>query len=489
MPKKTIYITTSIPYANAAPHVGFALEIVQADVLARVYKQLGHDVRWQTGTDVHGQKMERTAAEKGMSTADFAERNSDLFYGLRDTLDLSFDEFVRTYEPRHHVAAQAMWKLCEKDIYKKAYVAWYCVGCERFLTEKEIVDGMCTIHKKPVERVEEENYFFALSKYQEQIKALLQSRQVSVQPASRANELMTLIEEGLEDVSISRPKEKLQWGIEVPGDPSHVMYVWFDALTNYLTGLGFPDTQSALYQKYWHSLDARRIHVIGKDILRQHAVLWVGMLLSAGLETPTDIFVHGHITINGEKMSKSLGNVLSPVELADAYGKDALRYYLMTLPSGEDGDFSLELLKGAYSSLANDVGNLMGRVSNMAQKYGYAAVDRELHNVHADVVRHAATIEDFSNVFQIHRLATYLIESAVACNALIDIRAPWALAKQENGGVDVAMKELIESVLSMGRSVEPLMPGVARRVEEVFGKDPIEPATPYFPRLDAQDKN
>ena len=379
------YITTSIAYANAAPHIGYAMEIAQADVLARYHRMKSDDVFFLSGTDENGSKIKKTALEKKIDPQKFVDENSAKFQLLLDTLDISNNDFIRTTDKnRHWPAAQKIWnELVKKgDIYKSSYEGYYCVGCEAYLTEKDLVDGKCPHHQKAPEKIKEENYFFKLSKYSKTIQEKIESGELEILPESRKNEILNVIKDGLKDISFSRPKKTLDWGVPVPNDETQTMYVWCDALTNYISALGYGDSPfenfplckrglggfkgCVNFQKYWPA----DIHLIGKDILRFHAAIWPAMLLSAGLPLPKKIFVHGFITSGGQKMSKSLGNVIDPFEVIDKYGVDALRYYLLKeIPSGGDGDFSFERFEEVYQAdLANGIGNLTARIIALATK-------------------------------------------------------------------------------------------------------------------------
>ena len=325
MKNNKFYITTTIPYANAPPHIGFALEIVQADVLARWNKLKSKDVFFLTGTDEHVTKNYQTAKKEGLTPQEFVDKNSGYFKELTKSLSISNNNFIRTTDKKNHwLGVIHLWKILAKkgDIYKKKYTGCYCSGCERFITEKDLVEGRCPNHPNlEIEKIDEENYFFRLSKYSEKIKKLIQNDKLLIYPEQWKNDFLGLIKEGLTDVSFSRDKRHLPWGIPVPGDETQVLYVWGDALTNYLTGVGYPDKK---YEKYWPA----DIHVVGKDMLRFHAGIWPGILLSAGLELPKEIIVHGFLTVNGQKMSKSLGNVVNPLDLRKKYDSDSIRYYL-----------------------------------------------------------------------------------------------------------------------------------------------------------------
>ncbi len=364
---KKFYITTSIPYTNAPPHIGFALEAIQADVLARYHRLLEDDVFYLTGTDEHGLKIRKAAEEAGKSLKEFTDEISEKFRKLNKILNISNSDFIRTTDEKiHKPAVEKVWKKMEKsgDIYKKKYRGFYCAGCEAFITEKDLIDGKCPIHKKKPELVEEENYFFRLSKYLGQIEEKIKNDELKIIPETRKNEVLGYIKTGFGDVSFSRAKEKY-WGFSVPDDKSQIIYVWGDALPNYISALGYTEN-SKKFKKYWPA----DVHCIGKDILKFHALIWPGMLLSLDLPLPKAIFVHGFVTVAGQKMSKSLGNVIDPFELVEKYGTDAVRYYLLReIPSAEDGDFTYEKFEQRYNAdLASGIGNLVARVLTMAEE-------------------------------------------------------------------------------------------------------------------------
>ncbi len=363
------YITTSIAYTNGLPHIGFALELVQADVLARYKRKKGKDVFFLTGTDEHGLKIENSAKDKNINPSDYVDQISEKYKTLLTELNISNNDFIRTTDKkRHWPTAKLLWQKLEQkgDIYKKKYIGYYCIGCEAFLTEKELDENwQCQIHKKEPEEIEEENYFFALSKYQENIIKLISEDSIKVVPQSRKKEILSFLKEDLTDISVSRVKEKLSWGIPVPKDENQVMYVWVDALSNYISALGYAENNPN-FEKYWPA----DIHFIGKDILRFHSVIWIALLLSAGLEVPKNIFVHGFITSGGEKISKSTGNVVDPIALTEKFGADTLRYYLLSeIPSSGDGDYTEKKLLERYNSdLADGLGNFLSRVIGLAEK-------------------------------------------------------------------------------------------------------------------------
>ncbi len=369
MAKKKFYLSTALPYVNYSPHLGFALEIIQVDVVARYHRILGETVFFLTGTDENSLKNVRSAKEEGISVKKLVDRNAQKFYDLKKILNLSFDDFIRTTEKRHIKGAQKLWLACKKDIYKKKYRGLYCVGCEGFYKESELENGFCPEHKVKPEFIEEENYFFRLSRYEEQLKKLIEKDEIKIIPESRKNEVLSFIKQGLEDICISRSAERAHgWGIDAPGDPNQKIWVWLDALGNYITALGYGE-DGKNFQKFWQR-NKNKLHVIGKGILRFHAVYWPAFLLSINLALPNKIFVHGYLTSDGHKMSKSLGNIIDPFVLVKKYGVDAVRYFLLReIPPTKDGDFTYEKFEARYNSdLAKGLGNLVARVITLATK-------------------------------------------------------------------------------------------------------------------------
>ena len=362
------YITTTLPYVNAKPHMGFALEIVKADIIARFWRERGDEVFFNTGTDEHGLKIFREAEKAGVSPQAYVDEYAEHFKALKPALNLSYDNFIRTTDAHHIMAAQAFWKRCAEkgDIYKKLYRLKYCIGCELPKTDSELVDGKCPLHpKEEIELREEENYFFRFSKYQKPLLELYESRPDFVVPDFRFNEIKAFVARGLDDFSVSRLKEKMPWGVAVPEDDAQIMYVWFDALVNYISAIGFPDKMKE-FEAWWPG-----VQIAGKDNLRQQAAMWAAMLLSAELSPSRQILINGFITSGGQKMSKSLGNVLDPLVFVKEYGADALRYYLARhMNSFEDSDMTEASFKEAYNAnLANGLGNLVARVMTLAAKY------------------------------------------------------------------------------------------------------------------------
>ena len=480
------FITTAIPYVNARPHLGFALEIVQTDAFARWRRLLGQDVRFLTGTDENSLKNVQAAEREGIPTRDLVERNAAEYYALRDSLNLSFDDFIRTsVEPRHLDGVRKLWAACNRrgDIYKRAYRGLYCIGCEQFYTEDELVDGLCPEHQARPEVVEEENYFFRLSRYGDRLLDLIESDQLRIVPHTRKNEVVSFVRRGLVDFSLSRSTARARgWGIPVPGDPDQVMYVWFDALGNYITALDYANEGEA-YQRYW-AHNPNRTHVIGKGIIRFHAVYWPAMLLSAGAPLPTTIFVHGYITVEGNKISKSLGNVIDPVDLAKHYGTDALRYYLLReIRSTDDGDFALDRFIRAYNAgLADQLGNLLNRVVSMIGRYysGVVPAPGEPDPIDRDLTAAAIGLGDriasAMDRFAPHDALAAIWDVIGAANKYVDDTEPWALAKRRKAGDAAAearlaavLYNLIETLRLVACYCTPFIPAAAAGIAQQIG--------------------
>lgn len=480
MGKNRFYVTTAIPYVNAAPHIGFAFEIVQADALARYHRLIGDDTFFLTGTDENALKNVQSAEKAGVPVQDFVNQNSQKFEDLKGVLDISFDDFIRTTEERHLRGAQKFWQACDPgDIYKKKYRGLYCVGCEQFYTEKELVGGKCPEHGTVPEAIEEENYFFKLSKYQNQLEKLIESDQLKITPETRKNEVLSFIKQGLEDFSISRSKERAKdWGIPVPGDESQVIYVWFDALTNYINALGYYAYRQAgaeggeRFKKYWLE-NKNRTHVIGKGIVRFHAVYWPAMLLSAGIPLPTEIFVHGYLTIEGQKISKSLGNAIDPFALAERYGMDPLRYYLLAKFSPyEDGDFSEERLRETYNAdLANGLGNLVSRVAKLAEGREIEVSESELEIGK----EYRKAIERF----RFDEALAAVWKGFAFLDGYINREKPWEKSRSD---LDKDLNLLVSHLLPLAFLLGPFLPETAERIKKQFSGE-IKAAAPLFPRL------
>jgi methionyl-tRNA synthetase len=481
------YITTSIPYVNAPPHVGHALEMVQTDVFARYRRLRGDDTRFLTGSDENSLKNVQAAEAQGISTRELVDRNAQAFVDLLELLDVSNDDFIRTaVDPRHLTGAAKLWEAMNAsgDLYKKSYQGLYCVGCEQFYEEDELVDGLCPEHGVRPELVEEENYFFRLSRYQDQLLDFVNSGRLRIIPDTRRNEVRAFIERGLEDFSVSRSRERARgWGVPVPGDPDQVMYVWVDALANYITALGYGQP-SELYDRYWlNSPD--RVHCIGKGILRFHAVYWPAMLLSAGEPLPTLVFVHGYLTIAGGKISKSLGNTVDPIELCNRYGADAVRYWLLReVPPTDDADYTDEKLERRYNAdLANDLGNLLNRSISMIGRYRKGTVPEQgmsgaesavLSNVAGELGDrlHSAMYDHYDPQSALSAIGRVVVHA----NRYVETMAPWVLARAARDGDDDAAARLDETLYHLAETlrvichaIRPFLPNTANRIADQLG--------------------
>ncbi|MFA6436963.1 MAG: class I tRNA ligase family protein [Candidatus Paceibacterota bacterium] len=478
---KRYYITTSIVYTNACPHIGFALELAQADVLARYHRLQKEDVRFLTGTDENGVKNKKTAEKLGITTSELVNENSAKVLELTKTLNISNDDFIRTTDKkRHWPGVEKIWKTLEEkgDIYKKTYDGLYCAGCEAFITKKDLdKDGKCHLHNAKPEEIKEKNYFFKLSKYGDEIKKLIESGKLKIIPEIRTNELFSLIKDGVQDVSFSRPASSLDWGIPVPSDNTQTIYVWADALTNYISSLGFGSADEANFNKYWPA----DIQIIGKDILRFHALIWPGILLSAGLSLPNTLLVHGFISSDGQKMSKTLGNVVSPFEIIGKYGTDALRYYLLKeIPTTGDGDFTYERFNETYNAdLASGLGNLVSRVVKMIDKY----CDNKVPQISKDPDTHPLRVDDKihnwkkawqdidKNVadFKFNEALFSIWQFIAEANKYIDKTEPWALARRrKTEELNWALYGLLDAIHQIAWQIYVFMPETALKIAAVL---------------------
>jgi len=476
---KKFYITTAIPYVNANPHIGMALEYVQTDVVARYHRQRGDEVFFLTGADENSLKNVQAAEKEGISTKALVDKNTKKFIEVAKALNISNDDFIRTTSKKHFTGAQKLWSACKKeDIYKKKYKGLYCVGCEQFYTEKELVDDKCPEHKTKPDVVEEENYFFKLSNYQKKLEKLIESDEYKVVPESRKNEVLSFIRMGLEDFSISRSQERAKsWGVPVPGDESQVMYVWFDALSNYITALDY-DKDGAKFKKWWPA-DA---HVIGKGIIRFHAIYWPAMLMSAGIELPKNLFVHGYINIEGDKMSKSLGNVIDPFELVKKYGVEPVRYYLLRyIHPVQDSDFSIAKFEQAYTAdLANGLGNVVSRVAGLVEQN-----DSEIKPLDsARGLRQDKELDKLVGGFLFDQGLKYIWDKIAAIDGLISETKPWELAKAgKTKELEEILNKAANEVFEVSQLLKPFLPETAEKVEKIFTAKKIKKGKPLFPRL------
>lgn len=491
------YITTAISYPNGRPHIGHAYEAIAADVIARHRKAEGFDVRFQTGTDEHGLKMAQKARDLGITPAELAGEMSQYFIDMCDALNVDYDVFIRTTEPRHHTASQELWRRMEAngDLYLDRYEGWYSVRDEAYYDESELIKGeggeRLSPQGTPVEWTVEESWFFRLSKYQDKLLELYRSGDF-IRPESRRNEVTRFVEGGLRDLSVSRTS--FDWGVKVPGSEDHVMYVWVDALTNYLTGLGFPgDSQD--YARYWPA----DLHLIGKDIVRFHAVYWPAFLMSAGLPLPKQVFGHGFLLNRGQKESKSLGNVTDPIGLAERFGVDALRYFLMReVAFGQDGSYSPEaIVTRCNAELANSFGNLAQRSLSMIFKNMDGKLKADLPETEADGALYAAVAEgifglrkSFADLSFSEGLESWM-RAVFACNQYVDEQAPWALRKTDPERMEAVLMALFRVVRDLAIAVRPVVPTAIDMLLDQMGCDGDSrgyaalDATDWFGRLTA----
>ena len=509
------YITTPIYYVNGKPHIGHAYTTIACDVIARFMRLDGRRVHFLTGTDEHGQKVEKSAAAAGVSPQVFCDEIAETFRGLTKALDISNDDFIRTTEPRHIKSCQAIWqRLVERDeIYLGSYSGWYAVRDEAFYTEGDLgePDAAGIRHAPsgaPVEWVEEPSYFFRLSAWGDKLLDFYAANPDFIQPESRRNEVVSFVKSGLRDLSVSRTS--FSWGIPVPNDPGHIMYVWLDALTNYITALGYPDTESEAYQAFWPA----DIHMVGKDIVRFHAVYWPAFLMAAGLEPPKTVFAHGWWTAGEEKMSKSLGNVIDPLELIESYGLDPVRYFLLReIPFGQDGDFSIRaLINRINADLANNLGNLAQRTLSLVQKnLGGAApaladLSAEDEALLASARALLPALRQQMARAELHTALGRIFEVADAANRYIDTQAPWALKKTDPARMATVLAVLVEVIRTLVILLQPVMPSACAAILDQLAVPagdrsfaalegegrvvppgtPLPPPKGVFPRIEAE---
>lgn len=472
---KKFYITQTLPYVNADPHIGFALEVIQSDALARLHRLLGDEVFYNFGTDEHGLKIYRKALEQNKNPQEYCDEYAARFEKLKSALNLSYTNFIRTTDEHHLKAAQEFWRRCLKngDIYKKNYKIKYCVGCELEKTDSELVEEKCPIHPNlEIENIEEENYFFKFSKYQQPLLDFYDANPEFVIPDSKYNEIKEFIKRGLEDFSVSRLKAKMPWGVDVPGDPEHVMYVWFDALVGYISSIGWPEDEKK-FLEFWPG-----VQTAGKDNLRQQTAIWQAMLISAGLPNTKQVFIHGFITVAGQKISKSLGNVVDPFEMVAKYGTDATRYYLLAkVHPWEDGDFTWDKFNEAYNAdLANGLGNMVARVAKLAEQSNaqYKSTSLEFSGA------------EFLNVRT--RLSEYKFSDAIAeiwqwiskVDKQIEEAKPWTLVGESLKNV---LAPWIEEIIKIAIALQPFLPETSEKILQQFKGPTISSSSPLFPRI------
>lgn len=467
-----MYITTAIPYVNGAPHLGHAMDYLLADAYVRYQKLNGKTIRFQAGTDEHGQKVYKKATETGVEVKEYVDENSKIFQDFIKKLGVEYTDFIRTTDKDHERRVQEIWKKLEPHIYKNTYEGWYCEGCERFVTQKEYDEnhGSCPDHQKPYEKLFEENYYLRIADFKAQIKNAIETDEIKILPDFRKKEILKLLEDA-PDVSISRPKEHVKWGVKVPGDESQIMYVWPDALANYITVLGYPDKDIS---EYWPA----DVQIVGKDILRFHAIIWPAMLLGLGLPLPKVLLSHGFVLAYGQKMSKSIGNVVDPLEVLNRHGLPAFRYYFLRhADTFLDADFTDEKYEEAYNNeLANDLGNLVQRLAAMCKK-------QDLDGLKNFTPSADAAYSKIMDDFYFSRAFDYAWEKVQAINKRIDDTKPWELAKEKKTDeLKELLKSLVTDLLNANHLLKPFLPETTATIESIFTAAKIIPGAPLFPK-------
>lgn len=471
------YLCTAIPYVNGKPHIGHAMDYLLADVCARYYREQGDEVRLQVGTDEHGNKVFSKARSAGIPIKEFVDQKNQEFRELIEQLDISCTDFVRTTDADHIRRCQAIWQKLSDHIYAGEYHGWYCEGCEGFVTQKEYDEnhGICPDHQKPYQKISEKNYYLRISDFKEQIRTKIENQEMLILPDFRRQEILKLLDDA-PDVSISRPVGELSWGVPVPGDESQVMYVWLDALSNYITVLGYPDTDQIPEFNLWWPAAAQ---FIGKDVLRFHAIIWPAILLGLGLDLPKAIVVHGHVLAHGQKMSKSLGNVIDPFEAIHRHGLEAFRYYFLRhVDTFADSDFTWKKFDEAYNNeLANDLGNLVQRLAVLCYKNHISYQDKAEMFIDAEYNNLMQNFE-FSKAFD------HVWKKIQALNRAVDQNKPWELAKQGDAvKLQTLFDDLLGQLLVIARLLRPFLPVTAAKIDDIFsGGDIIPPAQPLFPK-------
>lgn len=479
---KNLYITTAIPYVNGTPHIGNALDYLLADIWTRYQKQNGHEVRFQIGTDEHGNKIAAKAAAEGIDPQAYTDKMYVNFENYAKKIQAQYTDFIRTTDPHHNGAVQYIWQKLQPYIYKGSYEGWYCVGHEAFFTDKEVqaTSGVCPDHQTPYEHISEDNYYLKTSAFTEKIREAIESKQMEIVPEFRAKEFLELMKDGLQDVSISRPRKNLSWGVPVPGDPDQIMYVWIDALANYLTVLGYPDR--AGWEQYWPA----DVQVIGKDILRFHAGIWPAMLLGLELPLPKKLLVHGHVNVGGSKMSKTVGNVVDPNQVIDEYGLDAFRYFFSRhIPTLDDGDFTWEKFETAYNTeLGNDLGNLVQRVASMIVRYQSGVIGDEAQNEHDNSAYH-----DAMKSLQFNKAVDEVWAMVRGLNQYIEDVKPWEIAKGRGTNPDAeehlseVLSHAVGNLLQIGDLLLPFLPTTAAAIHAQFDTGVVTTGPVLFPKI------
>jgi len=471
---KKLYITTAIPYVNGTPHIGNALDYLLADIWARYQRQNGKEVHFQVGTDEHGNKIAAKAAAEGLTPQAYTDKMYGNFETLMKKVGATYTDFIRTTDGHHRGAVQYIWNQLQPHIYKGKYEGWYCMGHEAFFTEKEVAEtnGICPDHQKPYEKVSEENYYLRTSDFTDKIREAIETGRMEIVPAFRKKEFLELMKDGLKDVSISRPKKSLTWGIPVPGDPEQIMYVWLDALANYITVLGYPDRDG--WQDYWPA----DVQVVGKDILRFHAGIWPAMLLGLDLPLPKKLLVHGFVNVGGAKMSKTVGNVVDPNEIIDGYGVDAFRYFFSRhIPTQDDGDFTWEKFENAYNNeLGNDLGNVISRVASMISRYQSGVIgDVPLGEHDMQPYREAMASLEFNRALD----EVWLMVRSL--NQYLENVKPWEIAKKRDKEPEAeahlaeVLGHAVGTLLQVGDLLVPFLPDTAAAIHQVFDGGVITP--------------
>lgn len=473
------YVCTAIPYVNAKAHIGHAMDFLYADILARYHRHLGDDVKFSIGTDEHGAKIAEKAVEKGVTPQEYVDEIVPMWEAFAKKAGLSNDYFIRTTDKNHEKHAAKIWENLSEYIYKSSYAGWYCVGCEEYKTDTHVKDtnGVCPDHNRAYDKLEEENYFFKLSAFGPKIKEAIESGTMQIIPAFRKKEILNVINDGLEDISVSRPAHKIAWGIPVPHDKTQVMYVWFEALMNYVTVLGYPAGKD--FKEYWPA----DVQVIGKDILRFHAAIWPAMLLGLGLELPKAIYAHGHVGSGGQKMSKTLGNVVDPVEVIDSYGLDAFRYYFARhISSYDDGDFTWDKYVDVYNSdLANELGNAVSRVAAMIMKYQDGVIGDIPQAEHDTGPYHTALAE-----CRFDKALEEVWQQVRGLNQYIDEEKPWVIAKEgDSEHLREVLAYLAGALVEIADLLVPFMPDTAQKIQRVFADGVVRTLEqPLFPKTE-----